>query len=113
MINVSKVMSARNFSCIGMLLLQCSVNPEMFTRIGRNIARPFRHFILTKDRHSVSDARVIVLFRAGQNHKHLHHAHKAFKGKVYARVLGADSTCDTGVNAATVSQDEVDGEMLD
>jgi hypothetical protein len=54
-----------------------------------------------------------VPFRAGQNLKHLHHACKADKGKVYTGDLGADSTCNVGVNAAAVSQDEADDEMLD
>ncbi len=53
------------------------------------------------------------MFRAGQNLKHLHHAHTAIKGKVYARVVGTDSTHDEGVNADTASQAEVDDEILD
>jgi hypothetical protein len=69
--------------------------------------------ILTKDRISLSDAREVVLFKAGQNLNYLHHAYKDIKGKVYAGVLGADSTHDVGVNAAMVSQNEVDDEMLD
>ncbi len=53
------------------------------------------------------------MFRAGQNLKHLHHARRAIKGKVYAGVVDTDSTHDKGVNADTVSQAEVDDEILD
>jgi hypothetical protein len=74
-------------------------------------ANPLKHCILTNDRISLSDARGIVLFTAGQNLKHLHHACKAIKGKVYAGGLGADSTCDASGNVAAVSQDEGDDEV--
>jgi hypothetical protein len=67
-------------------------------------AKPFKHCILTKDRNRLSDGIGVIMFRSGQNLKHLHHAREAIKGKVYAGVLGTDSTCDAGVNAATVSQ---------
>ncbi len=50
------------------------------------MAKPFKHSILTKDRNALSDEKGIVLFRAGQNLKHLHHACKAIKGKVYGGV---------------------------
>ncbi len=73
----------------------------------------FKHCILTKDRNSLSDARGVVLFRTRQNLKHLLHAQEAIKGKVYAGVLGANSTCDAGVNAAVVSQVEIDDELHD
>jgi hypothetical protein len=76
-------------------------------------AKPFKHCILTKDRNRLSDEKGVVMFRAGQNPKHLHHARTAIKGKVYAGVVGTDSTCNEGVNAATVSQAEVNDEILD
>jgi hypothetical protein len=78
-------------------------------------AKPFKHCILTKDRNRLSDAKGVVMFRAGQNLKHLHHARTAIKGKVYAKIVGTDSTSthDEGVNADTVSQAEVDDEILD
>ncbi len=76
-------------------------------------AKLFKHCILTKDRNRLSDQTGVILFRSGQNLKHLHHAREAIKGKVYAGVLGTDSTHDAGVNAATVSQAEVDDEILD
>ncbi len=77
-------------------------------------AKPFKHCILTKkDRNRFSDAKGVVMFRAGQNLKHLHHARTAIKGKVYPWVVGTDSTHDEGVNADTVSQAEVDDEILD
>jgi hypothetical protein len=50
------------------------------------MAKPFKHSILTKDRNALSNEKGIVLFRAGQNLKHLHHAHEAIKGKVYGGV---------------------------
>ncbi len=53
------------------------------------------------------------MFRAGQNLKHLHHTHPAIKGKVYAGVVGTDYTHDEVVNAAMVSQADVDDEILD
>ncbi len=53
------------------------------------------------------------MFRSGQNLKHLHHAHTAVKGKLYAGGLVTDSTLDAGMNAATFSQAEVDDEILD
>ena len=76
-------------------------------------AKPFKHCILTKDRNRLSDAKGVVMFRAGQNLKHLHHARTAIKGKVYAGVVGTAYTHDEVVNAAMVSQEEVDDEILD
>ncbi len=55
-------------------------------------AKPFKHCILTKDRNKLTNEKGSVLFRAGQNLKHLHHAHKAIKGKVYGGVI--DTDCD-------------------
>ncbi len=52
----------------------------------------FKHCILTKDRNALSHEKGIVLFRAGQNLKHLHHARKVIKGKVYGGVVNCD--CD-------------------
>ncbi len=75
--------------------------------------KPFKHCILTKDRNRLSDAKGVVMFRAGQNLKHLHHARTAIKGKVYAGVVGTESTHDEGVNTDTVSQAEVNDEILD
>ncbi len=80
---------------------------------AEHTAKPFKHCILTKDRNRLSDAKGVVMFRAGQNLKHLYHAHTAIKGKVYAGVVGTDSTHDEGVNADTVSQAEVNDEILD
>jgi hypothetical protein len=51
-------------------------------------AKPFKHCILTKDRNTLSEEKGIVLFRAGQNLKHLYHARNTIKGKVYAGVNG-------------------------
>ena len=51
------------------------------------MAKPFKHCIITKDRNALSDEKVIVLFRAGQNLKHFYHARKAIKEKVYAGVV--------------------------
>jgi hypothetical protein len=76
-------------------------------------AKPFKHCMLSKDRNRLFDEKGIVMFRAGQNLKHLHHARESIKGKVYAGVLGLDSTHDAGVNAAAVSQAEVNDEMVD
>ncbi len=42
--------------------------------------------VVAKDRNTLSDEKGIVLFRVGQNLKHLHHARKAIKGKVYGGV---------------------------
>ncbi len=50
-------------------------------------AKPFKHCILTKGRNRLSDARGVVLLRAGQNLKHLHHAYGAIKEEVFAGVL--------------------------
>ncbi len=72
--------------------------------------KPFKHCILTKDRNRLSDWTGTIMFRSGQNLKHLHHAREALKGK---GVLGTDSTCDARVNAAAVSQAEDDDETLD
>ena len=55
------------------------------------MAKPFKHCILTKDRNALSNEKGIVLFRAGQNLKHLHHAREVIKGKVYG---GVNSCCD-------------------
>jgi hypothetical protein len=55
------------------------------------MAKPFKHSILTKDRNALGNEKGIVLFRAGQNLKHLHHARKVIKGKVYG---GVNSHCD-------------------
>jgi hypothetical protein len=77
-----------------------------------NMTKPFKQCILTQDRNSLSDARGKVLFRAGQNLKHLYCALEAIKEKVYTGVLGENSTCDAGVNATAVSHDEVNDEML-
>ncbi len=55
------------------------------------MAKPFKHSILTKDRNALSDEKGIVLFRTGQNLKHLHHAPKVIKGKVHG---GVSSHCD-------------------
>jgi hypothetical protein len=76
-------------------------------------AKPFKHCMLSKDRNRLSDERGFVMFRAGQNLKHLHCAWESIKGKVYAGVLGADTTHDARMNAAAVSQAEVDDEILD
>jgi hypothetical protein len=76
-------------------------------------AKPFMHCMLSKDRNRLSDEKGIVMLRAGQNLKHLHHAQESIKGKVYTGVLGTDSTHDACVNAAAVSQAEVDDEILD
>ncbi len=51
-------------------------------------AKPFKHCILTKNRNTLNDESGIVLFRAGQNLKNLHHARIAIKGKAYAGVNG-------------------------
>ena len=56
---------------------------------------------------------LVVMFRAGQNLKHLHRAQESIKGKVYAGVLGVDSTHGAGATAALVSQTEVVDEILD
>ncbi len=56
------------------------------------MAKPFKHCILTKDRNALSDEKEIVLLRAGQNLKHLHHSREVIKGKVYGGVVNSD--CD-------------------
>jgi hypothetical protein len=56
------------------------------------MAKPFKHCILTKDRNTLSNEKGIVLFRAGQNLKHLHHASKVIKGKVCGGAINCD--CD-------------------
>ncbi len=76
-------------------------------------AKPFKHCILTKDRNRLPDGIGVIMFRSGQNLKHLHHAREAIKGQVYARVLGTVSTRYAGVNAAEVSNAEFDDEILD
>ncbi len=55
------------------------------------VAKPFKHSILTKDRNALSNEKGIVLFRAGQNLKHLHHACEVIRGKVYG---GVSIHCD-------------------
>ncbi len=76
-------------------------------------AKHFKHYMLSKNRNRLSDERGVVMFRAGQNLKHLHRAWESIHGKVYAGVLGADSTHDAHMNAAAVRQAEVDDEILD
>ncbi len=57
------------------------------------MAKPFKHCLrLTKDKIALSIEKGVVLFRAGQNLKHLHHACKVIKGKVYGGVISSD--CD-------------------
>ena len=56
------------------------------------LTKLFKDYILTKDRNAVSNEKGIVLFRAEQNLKHLNHAHKVIKGKVYGGVINSD--CD-------------------
>ena len=58
-------------------------------------AKPFKHSIFTKERNSLKDERGIVLFRAGQNLKHLHHARITIKGKAYTGLLngGTGEVC--------------------
>ncbi len=63
------------------------------------MAKPFKYSILTKDRNALSDEKGIVLFRAGQNLKHLHHARKAIKGKRFME----ESTV-TGINLGNICQ---------
>jgi hypothetical protein len=53
-------------------------------------ANPFKHCILTKDRNKLTNEKGIVLFRGGQNLKHLCHVRKAIKGKVYGGVTDRD-----------------------
>jgi hypothetical protein len=66
-------------------------------------AKPFKHCILTKERSKLTIEKGIVLFRAGQNLKHLHHARKAIKGKVYEGVVGTEvcggPSPDTSINS--------------
>ena len=60
-------------------------------------AKPFKHCILTKERNRLTDESGVVLFRAGQNLKHLHHARTAIKGKAYAGVNGGTGeVCGSG-----------------
>ena len=60
-------------------------------------AKPFKHSILTKERNKLTDESGVVLFRAGQNLKHLHHARIAIKGKAYAGVNGGTGElCGSG-----------------
>ena len=59
-------------------------------------AKPFKHCILTKDRNKLGEEKGIVMFRAGQNLKHLHHARIAIKGKAYAGVNGTGEAYDGG-----------------
>ncbi len=75
--------------------------------------KPFKHCMLSKERNRLSDENGIVMFRAGQNLKHLHHAWESIKGKVNTGDLGMDSTHDVDVNTAAVSQAEVYNEFLD
>ena len=44
--------------------------------------KPIKHTILTKERNRLGDGKGIVLFRAGQNLRHLHKAKMAVKAKV-------------------------------
>ncbi len=62
-------------------------------------AEPFKqHCILTNKRNKLTDEKGVVLFRArAESQASLHHARKAIKGKVYAGVLGTDSTLDAGL----------------
>ena len=89
-------MFARILFCIETLSFQCSFNPGMFTRSGRNIP------ILLESYQNAQR------FRAGQNLKHLHCARESIKGKVYAGVLGVDRA-----TTALVSKAEVVDEILD
>ncbi len=54
------------------------------------MAKPFKNCILTKDRNALSNEKGIVLFRVGQNLKHLHHAREVIKLK--KRFMGELST---------------------
>jgi hypothetical protein len=56
------------------------------------MAKPLKHCILAKDRNALCNEKGVVLFRAEQNLKHLNHAHKVIKGKVYGGVINSD--CD-------------------
>jgi hypothetical protein len=51
------------------------------------MAKPFKRFILTKDRNALSNEKGIVLSKAGQNLKHLHYVCKVVKGKVFMEEL--------------------------
>jgi hypothetical protein len=105
------------YACFSPLYQQVGKHLPSMKSVGsmnvEHTAKPFKHCILTKDRNRLSDAKGVVMFRAGQNLKHLHHARTAIKGKVYAGAVGTDSTHDEVVNADTVSQAEVDDESLD
>ena len=62
--------SLLSIKCVGSIVLE-------------RTASPFKHSMLTKERNSLSDEKGVVLFRAGQNLKHLHNAScQALKGKV-------------------------------
>ncbi len=62
----------------------------------KRTAKPFKHCILTKDRNKLGEKKGIVMFRAGKNLKHLHHACFAIKGKAYAAVNETGEAYDGG-----------------
>ncbi len=78
------------YACFSPLYQQVGKHLLSMKSVGsmdvERMAKPFKHSILTKDRNALSDEKGIVLFRARQNLKHLHHAPKAIKGKVYGGV---------------------------
>ncbi len=78
------------YACFSPLYQQVGKRLILMKSVGsmdvERMAKPFKHSILTKDRNALSNEKEIVLFRAGQNLKHLHHIRKAIKGKVYGGV---------------------------
>jgi hypothetical protein len=105
------------YACFSPLYQQVGKHLLSMKSVGsmdvERMVKPFKDCIVTNNRNRLSDAKGVVLFRAGQNLKHLHHALTAINGKVYAGVVDTDSTHDEGVNADTVSQAEVKDEILD
>ncbi len=87
--------SLKHISCFSPLYHQVGKRLLSMKSVGSMdvecMAKPFKHSILTKDRNALGDEKGIVLFRAGQNLKHLHHAREVIKRKVYG---GVNSHCD-------------------
>jgi hypothetical protein len=71
------------YACLSPLYQQVGKHLLSMKSIGsmdvERTAKPFKHCMLSKDRNKLSDEKGIVMFRAGQNLKHLHHAWESIK----------------------------------
>jgi hypothetical protein len=81
--------------------------------VERGMAKPFKHCILTKDRKKLSEAKGVVMFRAGKNLRISIMPTQPSKEKCMHEFLAETPHLMQGLNAAMVSQAEADDEILD